>query len=131
MSLVPTWVRMKNSKWYKDPVIYDKLEIGVWYICFDDRDPVEIVIQNPKKQMFKKERKQAIENVIRNLGINAQIIEHFSSGNRMFPPNWDIMTPAISAFIKINSAIDSDKFKVMSEDIRNEVPKEQGVYYEF
>lgn len=40
MSLVPTYVRASNGKFYKNPV----LSGDGWFICFDDDDPEEIVI---------------------------------------------------------------------------------------
>lgn len=131
MSLVPTWVRMKNSKWYRDPVIYDKFELASWYICFDDKDPAEIVIQKPDKQLTKKERKLAIENLLKNIGIDARIISHNVSGSRFFPPKWNVMAPAITAFIEIKSQIDSNNYQIDSEEIKNTIPQGEGVYYQF
>lgn len=43
MSLVPTWVRMNDGKFYQNPVIAG----AGWYICFDDDDPPELVVSVP------------------------------------------------------------------------------------
>jgi len=40
MSLVSTYVRADDGKMYKNPV----LEGDGWFICFDDDDPVELVV---------------------------------------------------------------------------------------
>ena len=42
MSLVSTYVRADDGKMYRELV----LEGDGWFICFDDDDPVEIVIAN-------------------------------------------------------------------------------------
>ena len=39
MSLVPTFVKADNGKWYQNP----ELEGPGWFICFDDDDPIELV----------------------------------------------------------------------------------------
>lgn len=44
MSLVPTYVRASDGYWYKNPVIG---EAG-WFLCYDDNDPIEIVIEKDK-----------------------------------------------------------------------------------
>ena len=48
MSLVPTYVLFDDGKWYKDPCIQP--EDFSWYICFDDDDPIELVIEMPKDE---------------------------------------------------------------------------------
>lgn len=42
MSLVPTYVQSTSGKWYKNPVI--EAEDGTWFVCWDDDDPIELVI---------------------------------------------------------------------------------------
>lgn len=41
MSLVPVFVYASDGKYYKDPVIRGP----GWFICFDDEEPPEVVIQ--------------------------------------------------------------------------------------
>ena len=41
MSLVPTYVQFDDDRWYKDPVIGEGRQ---WFICYDDDDPIELVI---------------------------------------------------------------------------------------
>ena len=42
MSLVSTYVRADDGKMYQNPV----LSGDGWFICFDDDDPVELVVKN-------------------------------------------------------------------------------------
>ena len=42
MSLVSTYLRASDGKLYKEPV-YRK--VGDWFICFDDEEPIELVIR--------------------------------------------------------------------------------------
>lgn len=42
VSLVSTYVEGTDGFWYKNPLIWNKKEN--WFLCFDDRDPIEIVI---------------------------------------------------------------------------------------
>jgi hypothetical protein len=44
MSLVSTYVKA-DGKYYKNPVYRGK----DWFICFDDDDPIEVVMENPGK----------------------------------------------------------------------------------
>lgn len=41
MSLSPIYVKCRDGKYYKNPVITDDKD---FYICFDDDEPIEIVI---------------------------------------------------------------------------------------
>jgi len=42
MSLVPTFVKGSDGKYYKNPLLQD--ETNQWFICYDDDDPIEIVM---------------------------------------------------------------------------------------
>ena len=43
MSLVAIWVLADDGRWYEDPTIAPP--DNSWYICFDDDDPIELVIR--------------------------------------------------------------------------------------
>lgn len=48
MSLVATWCYCSDGKWYEDPVWYELAEDSKtrsWFLCLDDDDPPELVIQ--------------------------------------------------------------------------------------
>ena len=45
MSLVSTYVRATDGKLYQNPTLSGK----EWFICFDDKDPVELVIMTKSK----------------------------------------------------------------------------------
>ena len=44
MSLVPTWVLCDDRRMYRDAVLAAAAD-GDWFICFDDNDPPELVMQ--------------------------------------------------------------------------------------
>lgn len=132
MSLTATWMEMKNKKVYKNPILFDKAKAELWYICTDDHEPVEFVVFK-WKQFSKKERGMALTALLKSLDINASIISHRESGSRLFPPLWEKMQPAISAFIKLNEPLDIDnhehQYDTMKENI-DEI-KEQATFYTF
>lgn len=45
MSLVSTYVQADDGKWYQNPVLKGK----GWFLCYDDDEPIEIVIQAESK----------------------------------------------------------------------------------
>ena len=47
MSLVPTYVLAQDGYWYKNPV----LGTASWFLCYDDDDPIEIVIQEGRHSL--------------------------------------------------------------------------------
>jgi hypothetical protein len=132
MSLTATWMMMKDKKIYKDPVIFDKSGLGIWYICVDDDEPIEFVVFKWKK-FSKKERELAISALLKSLGVNAEIISHQESGSRLFPPDWKEMQPAISAFIKLNEPLDNSKYNLKFDDVKDNINeiKNEGVFYTF
>ena len=48
MSLVPTWVLCDDRRMYRDAVLAAAAD-GDWFICFDDNDPPELVMQGGKR----------------------------------------------------------------------------------
>ena len=49
MSQVSVHVRAKDGKWYEDPVLFGRRNNTkkgrvLWFICFDDNDPPELVL---------------------------------------------------------------------------------------
>lgn len=42
MSLVSTWVEMDDGRWHQNPVLGQGKR---WFICYDDDDPIELVVQ--------------------------------------------------------------------------------------
>ena len=44
MSLTSTYVEADDGLFYKDPLLHSRTDPVTWFICFDDDDPPELVI---------------------------------------------------------------------------------------
>ena len=44
MSLVSTYVQDAEGNWHKNPSLYN--DTGNWYLCYDDSDPIELVVKS-------------------------------------------------------------------------------------
>ena len=126
MSLVSTYVKLADDKWYKNPVIYGYS----WYICFDDDDPPELVMTAPK-QISKVERHAMIKDFLEERNIIVSSFVHSVSGSRLFPPEWKGSRPAINAFLQIEKTIDCTNLLLLHDGVFDERPEIQGVYYEW
>lgn len=128
MSLVSTWVRTADGKWYQNPAFYS--DSGNWFLCFDDDDPPELVIHQPK-QLSKVERVEVAVALLNRWKIKAKILSHTPCGQRIFPPNWTPFKPAISIFIKIKEAIVIGEMKILFDSVSDEMPDGQGCFYKW
>jgi len=45
---LPTFTRCADGKWYEDLVYQDSPLRRAWFICFDDREPAELVVKADK-----------------------------------------------------------------------------------
>ena len=129
MSLVPTFVKMANEKWYKNPTLFD--ETYEWFICFDDDDPPEIVIAKLDRQLSKAIRWDLIEKTLFKFDIVARILSHHECGQRIFPPNHDNFQPAVNAYLSIHQPIDLKNLKIKHDGVFDQMPSEEGVYFDF
>lgn len=119
MSLVSTYVRADDGEMYRNPV----LEGEGWFICFDDDDPVEVVIA---KELGIEDPKEFLES----LGIKPlknRVSNAMRSGSRVFNGGW---RSARSWFFEIEERIPASLITrhdgvVERENIR------QGVIYDF
>lgn len=117
MSLVSTYVRADDGLLYRDPV----LEGDGWFICFDDEDPIELVIED----------RLGITNAqefLRNLDIHPTFIEKaMRGGSRIFNKKFQ---PAKSWFFGINRNIPA-KLITRSDEVVERDAIFQGVIYDF
>jgi hypothetical protein len=81
MSLVATYVRADDGNLYNSPI----LSGNGWFICFDDDDPVEIVIRGIGK---KKLKDKALE-ILNDLGIKHTRLTYNQGGKRLFSDDED------------------------------------------
>jgi hypothetical protein len=112
MSKVPTYVQAIDGKFYQEPTI-----IGEgWFICFDDDDPPELVIEQPIK-------KAAVE-ILKSTGIHYTALQKHSKSQREFDGK---TKKAISYFFHLHSRIPvPQKF-----DKAIDRPSGDCVFYEF
>lgn len=101
MSLIPTYVYAEDGLFYKNPVIQG----DNFFICFDDRDPPEIVIK------YKPYSTNSLILVARSLliqaGIKAQLINPLTpkTSQRVFDHKRMRFTEAFSFFFKLTAPI--------------------------
>jgi hypothetical protein len=128
MSKVPQFVKL-GDLWYENPTLYD--ESRYWFICFDDSDPPEIVIQS-SGQLSKQHRKEKIEIILQDIGIKADIISHSVSGERLFPPDRKEFHRSIQAFLNIKHRFCVSKLKVKHDGVSPDLPSQgEYVYFDF
>lgn len=116
MSLVSTYVRADDGKMYRNPVLAG----GGWFICFDDDDPVEIVIADESGI-------KEPDSLLRSLGIiPSNMQKAMRGGSRMFGQNF---RQAKSWFFDINSRIPA-KLITSHDGIVERKDIFQGVIYD-
>lgn len=98
MSMVPTYVKADDGKYYKNPVLGDKE--NTWFLCFDDNDPPELVIRksNPAQP----------EEILKAIGVTGKVRRATRGGLRCFSrqrdPNLNLR-PARAWFLVIDAPI--------------------------
>lgn len=105
MSIAHIKVQCSDGRMYDDP----HWRSSEFFICFDDRDPPEVVIAKPKNLTHKEAVKLA-KNALAFFGFNAEIIESSYNGaaSRFLPkdPTSTRVTPrsfrpAFSFFLRL------------------------------
>lgn len=77
MSLVATWAKADDGYFYKEPV----LAAEGWFICFDDDDPIELVI--------KLSSHLTPEEIFKTTGIDAEVTSKNFVAGRLFSEDAD------------------------------------------
>lgn len=110
MSQTSTFARCKDGQWYKDPVWFGNHAGHDWFICMDDDDPHEIVIEGA---VGKDITRQLAVSILNELNISYLIVRPGSichtqrSVQRCFPQEgfkFDKMKYASSYFFNWNEA---------------------------
>lgn len=129
MSLVPTFVQAVDGKYYENPTLRGVDSDGArWFLCFDDDDPPELVIE-------RKNRKLTINHgkaILAPLGFKYEfLMRQPQSSGRLFGKS--LSSPSADAgafFIKIKSAIPVPT-EFDSVVTRAEAYNQQCALYEF
>ena len=114
MSLVPTFAQDEHNLYYKNPLLGD--DTNDWFICFDDDDPIELVVcldvgNQPTHEVYIK-----IEEILKTLNdkgfqVSLPRSERPSRSHRKRFENrrWGKLVPSASVFLHLEpSPIPSD-----------------------
>lgn len=77
MSLCSSFVQTQENHWFRDPVVWG--DDNSWFICWDDDDPIELVI--------KKASGLTVDDILKLLdrkGWQLRIMSKGNSGQRIF-----------------------------------------------
>ncbi|NIN68878.1 MAG: hypothetical protein GTO63_30165 [Anaerolineae bacterium] len=121
MSLVPDFTYCQDGKWYKELVYAD--ESGDWYVCFDDSEPMEVVIAA--------ECDLSPKQILDRLEIPYErIFKGKTFAGRLFPPDWKYLRRAKAYFVYVrNLAFPVPGEHCKYDQIYDEYPNREGVYY--
>lgn len=118
MSLVSTYVRATDGKLYKNPVLSGQ----GWFICFDDDDPVELVIK--KKSNIKP------QDIFKQIGMKVVNLSKMGEGAlRYFGDVNDEPEKAENYFFEIRNRI-NPKFITAHDGVVERENLWQGVIYD-
>lgn len=87
MSLCRVFIEGSDGKFYKDPTIKGQYGRTLWFLCFDDDDPPEIVVQeDPKLMPGELYYKRRAQQILKEAGIDCtvQYCNHGPNTSRMF-----------------------------------------------
>lgn len=120
MSLVPSFVYCQDGRWYKNLVYRD--ETNDWFICFDDRDPVELVVKASKSSSL------TGDDILHAVGIpctNRSALK--GCGSRMFRGKFH---KARNCFLTVlNKPFPTPSEWCSWDEVQNSRPDREGVYY--
>ena len=119
MSKVPTFVKLNDGNYYKNPT----LGRNNWFICFDDDDPPELVI---KMKMF--EDGLTPKRIIDRIGLEAEVVSDITEyAGRCFEEDSLRMEEAVAVFLKISEPPSTEWLR--NHDGIEENSRTEGVYY--
>lgn len=124
MSLVSSYIKCNDGKWYQNLVYRD--QNNEWFICFDDDDPVELVIRE-----FRNDKRDA-RAILTDLGIPFnRFYKNRACGMRVFgSSNTTKFNAAESYFLDVKNVPFPAPTAMDTYDQRfDEMPKFEGVYY--
>lgn len=119
MSMCSTFVRCHDGKFYKNLIYWGKDRS--WFVCFDDRDPVELVVKQAADLDPKK--------ILDDLGIPYIEIKRPKRMGRLFGKAFKF-EEAVCCFMRVSdkpfpSPRDSDEY----DEVFAKHPAREGVYY--
>ena len=132
MSLTSTYVLMGDNKWYKNPIITNLLTESMWFICYDDDDPIELVVEESLWEDITKidELLKELKQMGYRIKLRRDAITWRPSG-RIFPGIRNSVC-SYSTFIighRYAPIIDKELHQIKHTGVYNEKPNCQGTFY--
>lgn len=130
MSLVSTYVKAVDGNFYKDPVLKGKEKsypFGDWFLCFDDDDPPELVMEDIDHKLPFRQRAAAIMREMDSQFQDKDLYYQGAGGRRDFGERGFLR--AISFFLTIRKPIPVPEKH--GGVYANDAPRGMGVYYTF
>lgn len=127
MSLIPTYVRASDGRWYEDPTLAasEDWRERKWFLCFDDDDPPELVVRT---DTYGGDPVVDPNPILESL--NAKVVRDGDCSYRWFGPiGEDEGQPAKSAFVRFLGPLDP-AYVMECEKIYDEQPGGEGVFYD-
>lgn len=130
MSLVGTWVLAQDGNFYEEPVVRG----DGWFLCFDDDDPPELVMQCRLVGQMRKRGANVVEaagRILREAGVAFSDIKYSGVAGRIFGGQFK---QAASVWLMVNGPIpvpaNFDQ-KLTADEMRAYVQRRGCVYYSF
>lgn len=140
MSLVSTWALADDGRLYQNPVLGDATH--EWFICFDDDDPIEMVVKAHKPSRAAEGvlrigvGKQAVLEHVRALiqrldmkGVQIQGLNHGDGTSRCFEPN-DKFHRSVAVWLDIKHPIPA-RLIIKHDQVADVLPPGDKVFYNF
>ena len=132
MTMCYIFTRCKNGKYYRGLTYWAENKKD-WFICFDDRDPIELVIRHPEIWGMKGKTKyeyltSIAEKILSNLDFPSHRLGKFHTSNRMIGRSacWFIRsTQDYAPFTPFPTPRKWDEW----DKVYDEKPKYEGVYF--
>jgi predicted RNA binding protein YcfA (HicA-like mRNA interferase family) len=123
MSLVGTYVELQDHSWALDPVLGDEKE--TWFICYDDDDPIELVVAENANLTPEQILKQLAEK-----GFVLKIASKGHTSHRFFGSiELNSMKKADSYWLTVVDGAPNSDMLIEHDGFSKARPNEQGVYY--
>ena len=130
MSLVSTYVQMDDDRWYKNPVIGQGKQ---WFICYDDDDPIELVVTAQANGHATRKRER-VQELLREQGCEMYPIlakktkkPYMKNGHmRLFGTNHEFL-PAFTTWVWLTRP--PICFLLNHDGVSSELPPGDKVFY--
>ncbi len=101
MSLVATYVKGSDGQYYKLPIFSGEVDGCRWFICYDDDDPIELVIAS-QDAVVVEEVKEGIKKLFSDNDCDISFSKIQGRSQRCFSANdWRDFHDAVSMWVEM------------------------------